>query len=104
MPHPLGLIPLCVLAVNAIAYSALLPLNDIADAHGVGPFAHAFWQTLLGGTLLAVAVAIAAPWALACAAVGRWLLVQPNLPLGLTVGTAWLVVVLMDWLRRIDWP
>lgn len=57
MPHPLGLIPLCVLAVNAVAYSALLPLNDIADAHGAGHFAHAFWQTLLGGALLAVVAA-----------------------------------------------
>ena len=53
MPHPLGLIPLCVLAVNAVAYSALLPLNDIADAHGAHHFAHAFWQTLVGGAMLA---------------------------------------------------
>lgn len=53
----LRLIPIGVLAVNAIVYAVVFPLNEIADAHGAGHFGHAFWQTLAGGALLATVAA-----------------------------------------------
>lgn len=62
MQLKLRLIPIGVLAVNAIVYAVVFPLNEIADASGAGHFGHAFWQTLAGGVLLAaVAAARAEP-------------------------------------------
>jgi hypothetical protein len=54
----------------------------------------------LGGTLLCGLTLVAAPWLLAVASVGRWLVVQPKWSVVLLVGTAWLVVTLLDWIRR----
>jgi hypothetical protein len=54
----------------------------------------------LGGALLCGATLVAVPWLFAVAIVGRWLVTRPTLPLLLSVGTAWLVVALLDWLRR----
>jgi hypothetical protein len=54
----------------------------------------------LGGALLCGATLVAVPWLFAVAFVGRWLVTRPTLPLVLSVGTAWLVVALLDWFRR----
>ena len=55
----------------------------------------------LGGTVLALFVVVVAPWGLLVAATGKWLLVQPTLPVVLITASAWAVVALLDWLRRI---
>jgi len=55
----------------------------------------------LGGMLLGLAVAIGAPWMLLTAVWGRWPIVRPTLRHLLVFTSAWLVVVVLDWLRRI---
>ena len=57
--------------------------------------------TNLGGTLLAATAVFVAPWLLAVAAMGRWLLLRPTFGLLLTVATSLLAVMLLDWLRRL---
>jgi len=54
----------------------------------------------LGGVLLAACTAIGVPWLLISAAVGRWMVVGPSPKTGLVVATAWLAIVLVDWLQR----
>jgi hypothetical protein len=54
----------------------------------------------LGGTLLCGAALVVAPWLVAVAIAGRWLVTRPTLPLLLSVGSAWLVVALLGWFRR----
>ncbi len=54
-----------------------------------------------GGTLLALAVPIVACWLLVVVAKGQWLIVRPTLPMVLTIGTAMMVVLLVDWCRRM---
>jgi len=55
----------------------------------------------LGGTLLAVVAAIASPWLLLTGTRGRWPIVRPTLRATLLIASAWLAVVVLDWLRRI---
>jgi hypothetical protein len=55
----------------------------------------------LGGTLLLGLAMLAAAWALAAAAWGRWLFARPDLRWTLGIGTVWLIVVLLDWARRL---
>jgi hypothetical protein len=44
---------------------------------------------------------IAAPWLIASAAAGRWLLVKPTPRFVLWTGTALLILTLLDWARRL---
>jgi len=55
----------------------------------------------LGGMLLCVAVAVGSPWLLIVAIWGRWPVARPTLRLVLILASAWLAVVVLDWLRRI---
>ncbi len=55
----------------------------------------------LGGMLLCVAVVIGSPWMLLVAMWGRWPIVQPTLRPLLVLASAWLAVVVLDWLRRL---
>jgi len=55
----------------------------------------------LSGMLLGVAAVIGAPWLLITAMLGRWPLVRPTARLVLVLASAWLVVAVLDWLRRI---
>ena len=55
----------------------------------------------LGATLLCVAVVISAPWFLLVAVWGRWPIVKPKLQHLLVLVSVWLVVVVLDWLRRL---
>lgn len=55
----------------------------------------------LGGMLLCVVVVIGAPWMLLVAMWGRWPMVQPTLRHLLVLASAWLAVVVLDWLRRL---
>lgn len=54
-----------------------------------------------GGTVICGLAIVAAPWALASAAAGRWLLGRPTVKGLLIVGSAWLAVTLLDWLQRL---
>ena len=54
----------------------------------------------LGGTLLCGLVILSVPWLVTSAAAGRWWPGRPSLPLLLVVGTSWLGITLLDWLRR----
>lgn len=54
-----------------------------------------------GGTLLFVAAAVAAPWALASAMAGRWVAGRPTPPVLMALGGAWLTVTIIDWARRL---
>ncbi len=55
----------------------------------------------LGGMLLCVAVVIGAPWMLIVAVWGRWPMRQPRPQHLLVLASAWLAVVVLDWLRRL---
>ncbi len=55
----------------------------------------------LGATLLCVVAVIGSPWLLLVAIQGRWLLLRPRLRPLLLMATVWLVVVVLDWLRRL---
>ncbi|NOZ39287.1 MAG: DUF2752 domain-containing protein [Planctomycetes bacterium] len=55
----------------------------------------------LGAMLLCVAIVIGAPWMLLVAICGRWLIIQPTLRHLLVLASAWLAVVVLDWLRRL---
>ena len=55
----------------------------------------------LGGMVFAVGVAIGATWLLFVAVWGRWTIVQPKPKPILLIASAWLAVVVLDWLRRI---
>lgn len=58
-------------------------------------------QVNLGGMLLCVVVVIGAPWLLVSAVLGQWLISSPAIRPMLIVGSVWLAVVVLDWLRRI---
>jgi len=55
----------------------------------------------LGGVLSCVAAIVAVPWLLLTAILGRWPVAQPQLRPLLTLATAWLMIVLLDWIRRV---
>ena len=55
----------------------------------------------LGGTLLALTVVVLGPWAVLVALKGRWLLVEPTLPMALIFGGLWLAIMILDWVRRL---
>jgi len=55
----------------------------------------------LGGVLSCVAAIVGAPWLLLTAALGRWPVVQPQLRPLLIFATVWLLIVMLDWARRI---
>ena len=55
----------------------------------------------LGGMLLCVVVVIGSPWLLLVAIWGRWPITRPTLQPLLVFASAWLAVVVLDWLRRI---
>ncbi len=55
----------------------------------------------LGGMLLCAVVVIGAPWMLLVAMWGRWPRMQPTLRHLLVLASAWLAVVVLDWLRRL---
>lgn len=57
----------------------------------------------LGGTALLGAALAAAACAAAAAITGRRLFARPNLRWILGLGTAWLIVTLLDWVRRLAW-
>jgi hypothetical protein len=54
-----------------------------------------------GGTILFAIALLAAPWALASAIAGRWLIQRPTTPVLLGIGGAWLAVTVLDWVRRL---
>jgi hypothetical protein len=54
-----------------------------------------------GGTVLLALTALAAGWAIASAIAARYLGGRPTGPVLLTIGSAILVVTVLDWLRRI---
>lgn len=71
-----------------------------AWAHALrGHFAQAV-ETNLGCAVLLLFVVTGVPWSLISAAKGRWLLRRPAPKLLLIVGTAWMAVLVFDWLRR----
>ena len=53
-----------------------------------------------GGTLLALLAMLAAPWTLACAARGRWLVGEPREWLLIGLPVLVLAVTMADWLWR----
>jgi hypothetical protein len=55
----------------------------------------------LGGTVLLGAALATAAYAAAAAATGRRLFARPNWQWTLGLGTAWLIVTLLDWARRL---
>ena len=71
-----------------------------AWAHLVRGNISAALQANLGGVLAGVAAAAAAPWLLASALAGRWLVAKPRLIWLLTSGSIWLGLVVIDWVRR----
>jgi len=54
----------------------------------------------LGGALLCVAATIAVPWLMVSAIAGRWIVCRVRMRVLLVAATAWLLVVLLDWLQR----
>lgn len=62
------------------------------------------WQALqanVGGTVLAMAAVVAAPWSLVSAARGRWLFARPGEALIIWGGLGLIVVTLTDWAVRL---
>ncbi len=55
----------------------------------------------LGGTLLATLAVVVAPWLMLCAALGRWLGRAPKSIVVAWVGSAILLVTLIDWGVRL---
>ncbi len=55
----------------------------------------------LGAMLLGVAVVCCVPWMLWVVIWGRWPIAQPTWRHLLVLATVWLVVVVLDWLRRV---
>ncbi|NOY29603.1 MAG: DUF2752 domain-containing protein [Planctomycetes bacterium] len=55
----------------------------------------------LGGVLSCVATIVGVPWLLLTAALGRWPMAKPHFRLLLMTATIWLLIVLLDWLRRL---
>lgn len=55
-----------------------------------------------GGTLLALAAAFVGPWLLASGLRGRWLVRPPNEYVVLAVGGVLLLVIVTDWLLRVQ--
>ena len=64
-----------------------------------GQFAQAV-AVNFGGTLLCVATIITVPWLAISASVGRWIVCRVSLRPLLIAATAWMLVVLLDWLQR----
>jgi hypothetical protein len=58
-------------------------------------------QANVGGVLLALLAAVAAPWVLLSGATGRWCGVSPNDWVLLGVCVAAMVVTLVDWVSRL---
>jgi hypothetical protein len=54
-----------------------------------------------GGLFLMVGAVLGAIWALGAAAAGQWLVGRPNLQWVLGIGTAGLIITLVDWARRL---
>ena len=54
-----------------------------------------------GGTLLFALAAIAAPWTLGSALLGKWIGGRPTTPVLLAIAGAWLAVAALDWARRL---
>jgi len=57
--------------------------------------------TNLGGMLSCAATLVAVPWLLLTAIFGRWPFAQPKLRPLLILATIWLLIVLLDWIRRL---
>ena len=54
----------------------------------------------LGGVVLLLFVVVGLPWTLITAVRGKWLGVQPTPKMGLVVATAWLALLVFDWIKR----
>jgi hypothetical protein len=54
-----------------------------------------------GGLVLMVGAVLGVIWGLGTAAAGRWLVARPNLRWVLGIGTAGLIITLVDWARRL---
>ncbi len=52
MTKTLGFVPIGMLIMAAAVYGLVFPLNHMAAMEGAPYFAHAFWQTLVGGLAL----------------------------------------------------
>ncbi len=52
MTKTLGVVPIGMLVLAAAVYGLVFPLNEMAAMEGAPYFAHAFWQTLVGGLAL----------------------------------------------------
>jgi len=55
----------------------------------------------LGGALSCAAALVGVPWLLLAATLGRWPVIQPQFRPLLILATAWLLVVFLDWIRRL---
>lgn len=55
----------------------------------------------LGGLLSCAVALVGVPWLLLTAILGRWPVFQPQLRPLLIVATIWLLIVMLDWMRRI---
>jgi hypothetical protein len=73
-------------------------------AHAVRGDARAAVATNAGGAMGCWLAATVAPWLLACAVAGRWLLVRPAPRAVLWMGTVLVIITLLDWARRLISP
>jgi hypothetical protein len=72
-----------------------------AWAYAVRGNAQAAVAANVGGALLAAMTVLGAAWLLGSAAFGKWIGGRPSARAVVTLGTAWLVVTLLDWARRL---
>jgi hypothetical protein len=54
-----------------------------------------------GGAILCVVTGMATLWLFASAAIGRWLVRRPSLHWLLWIGSVWLAVTTIDWVRKL---
>ena len=72
-----------------------------AWAHAVRGELTAALQANAGGTLLCGFVAVGSVWAAASSLAGRWMIVRPSLHWLLWIGSGWLAITILDWLRKL---
>ena len=54
-----------------------------------------------GGTLLCGFVAAGTAWAAASSLAGRWIIMRPSPHWLLWIGSGWLAITILDWVRKL---